>query len=123
MAIINSELRRNATCTTNLGSPPDSRHDPKAALYNKPKLNTSPDFFLGVPLALHEAPSREGRPENYQQLTINLHLNRTRQYGQSIVNAILYKPFEQGGFALSQDFFFSPLEFYSLFLFFFRPTP
>ena len=27
----------------NLGSPPDSRHDPEAALYNKPTLNTSPE--------------------------------------------------------------------------------
>ena len=27
----------------NLGSPPDSRHDPEAALYNKPTRNNSPD--------------------------------------------------------------------------------
>ena len=31
------------TAPYNLGSPPDSRHDPEAALYNKPTLNTSPD--------------------------------------------------------------------------------
>merc|ERR1712086_1030904 len=50
-----------------------------------------------------EAPSREGQPENYQQLTINLHLNRTRQYGQSIVNAILYKPFRAGRVNLKEQ--------------------
>ena len=47
----------------------------------------------------HYTRHRAGRVnlKNYNQLTINLHLNRTRQYGQSIVNVILYKPFEQGG--------------------------
>ena len=52
---------------------------------------TNPHFrpsSRNPPRTIHEAPSREGQPENYQQLTINLHLNRTRQYGQSIVNAI-----------------------------------
>ena len=33
----------------------------------------------------------------------SMHLNRTRQYGQSIVNAILYKPFEQGGSTLKSN--------------------
>ena len=37
--------RSTTNANNNLGSPPDSRHDPEAALYNinKPKLNTSPD--------------------------------------------------------------------------------
>ena len=67
---------------------------------------TNPHFrpsSRNPPRTIHEAPSREGQPENYQQLTINLHLNRTRQYGQSIVNAILHKPFRAGRVNLKEQ--------------------